>query len=93
MKFDRAVVASALLLASGGLHAYQIIEGRYRVEVSPGTYEDQLVVRCDDGRVAREQALEWLAFVGAGDEPYDAPRRVDHGQREREPRPTERGWR
>jgi hypothetical protein len=50
MKFDRAVVASALLLASGGLHAYQIIEGRYRVEVSPGTYEDQLVVRCDDGR-------------------------------------------
>lgn len=50
MKIDRAVVAAALLLASGGLHAYQIIEGRYRVEVSPGTYEDQLVVRCDDGR-------------------------------------------
>jgi hypothetical protein len=50
MKFDRAVAAMALLLASGGLHAYQIIEGRYRVEVAPGTYEDQLVVRCDDGR-------------------------------------------
>jgi hypothetical protein len=50
MKIDRAVVAAALLLASAGLHAYQIIEGRYRVEVSPGTYEDQLVVRCDDGR-------------------------------------------
>lgn len=50
MKTDRAVVAAALLLASSGLHAYQIIEGRYRVEVSPGTFEDQLVVRCDDGR-------------------------------------------
>ena len=50
MRFDRTVVAAALLLASGGLHAYQIIEGRYRVEVAPGKYEDQLVVRCDDGR-------------------------------------------
>jgi len=62
MKTDRAVVAAALLLASTlllpsalllvstELHAYQIIEGRYRVEVSPGVFEDQLVVRCDDGR-------------------------------------------
>lgn len=56
MKTDRVVVAAALLLASAllpvssDLRAYQIIEGRYRVEVSPGVFEDQLVVRCDDGR-------------------------------------------
>ncbi|HEY7760212.1 MAG TPA: hypothetical protein VIA64_12415 [Burkholderiales bacterium] len=55
MKTNRAVVAAALLLPSAllvstELHAYQIIEGRYRVEVSPGVFEDQLVVRCDDGR-------------------------------------------
>jgi hypothetical protein len=56
MKTDRVAVAAALLLASAllpvstELRAYQIIEGRYRVEVSPGVFEDQLVVRCDDGR-------------------------------------------
>jgi hypothetical protein len=56
MKTNRVAVAAALLLASAllpvstELRAYQIIEGRYRVEVSPGVFEDQLVVRCDDGR-------------------------------------------
>ncbi|HXV06896.1 MAG TPA: hypothetical protein VD791_02620 [Burkholderiales bacterium] len=56
MKTTRVAVAAALLLASAllpvstELRAYQIIEGRYRVEVSPGVFEDQLVVRCDDGR-------------------------------------------
>jgi hypothetical protein len=50
MKIDRALAAAALLLASGALHAYQIIEGRYRVETSPGVFQDLLVVRCDDGR-------------------------------------------
>lgn len=46
------LLACALHLAplqatAGG---YQIIEGRYRVEIAPGTYQDQLVVRCQDGR-------------------------------------------
>ena len=50
MKLDRALAAAALLLASGASHAYQIIEGRYRVETSPGVFQDLLVVRCDDGR-------------------------------------------
>jgi hypothetical protein len=56
MKTNRTAVAAGLLLASAllpvstELRAYQIIEGRYRVEVSPGVFEDQLVVRCDDGR-------------------------------------------
>ena len=50
MRIDHALAAAALSLASGALHAYQIIEGRYRVEIAPGVLQDQLVVRCDDGR-------------------------------------------
>ena len=46
----RILVAVALAFASHALLAYQIVEGRYRVETSPGVFEDQLVVRCDDGR-------------------------------------------
>jgi hypothetical protein len=46
----RILVAVALAFASPALLAYQIVEGRYRVETSPGVFEDQLVVRCDDGR-------------------------------------------
>jgi hypothetical protein len=45
----RILAAAALLSAAPALHAYQIIEGRYKVEVSPGVFQDQLVVRCDDG--------------------------------------------
>ena len=50
MQIDRALAAAALVLASGALHAYQIVEGRYRVETSPGVFQDQLIVRCDDAR-------------------------------------------
>lgn len=39
-----------LVLACSEAHAYRIVEGRYRVEVAPGAFQDQLVVRCDDGR-------------------------------------------
>jgi hypothetical protein len=46
----RILVAVGLTLAAPALLAYQIVEGRYRVETSPGVFEDQLVVRCDDGR-------------------------------------------
>jgi hypothetical protein len=46
----RILVAVALASASPLLYAYQIVEGRYRVETAPGVFEDQLVVRCDDGR-------------------------------------------
>ncbi len=49
----RILFATTLLLAAPALHAYQIVEGRYRVETSPGVYEDQLVVRCDDGRTLK----------------------------------------
>ena len=46
----RIFVAAGLVLAAPALYAYQIVEGRYRVETAPGVFEDQLVVRCDDGR-------------------------------------------
>jgi len=51
--FASAVV---LVLATGAVHAYQIIEGKYRVETSPGVFQDQLVVRCEDGR---QLTLPW----------------------------------
>lgn len=46
----RILAAAGLLCAAPALHAYQIVEGKYRVETAPGVFEDQLVVRCDDGR-------------------------------------------
>jgi hypothetical protein len=46
----RILIAAALAVAAPVLHAYQIVEGRYRVEIAPGVFEDQLIVRCDDGR-------------------------------------------
>jgi hypothetical protein len=50
--------ASAVVLAltNGAVHAYQIVEGKYRVETSPGVFQDQLVVRCEDGR---QLTLPW----------------------------------
>jgi hypothetical protein len=49
MKTQHAIAATALWLLAAGANAYQIVEGRYRVEVAPGVFQDQLVVRCDDG--------------------------------------------
>jgi hypothetical protein len=46
----RLLIAAVLAVAAPVLHAYQIVEGRYRVEIAPGVFEDQLIVRCDDGR-------------------------------------------
>jgi len=50
MKTSPLLVASALLLASGNLVAYQIVESRFHVEVAPNKFVDQLVLRCEDGR-------------------------------------------
>jgi hypothetical protein len=41
---------AALVLASGTACAYEIIESRYRVEIAPGQFQDQLVLKCDNGR-------------------------------------------
>jgi hypothetical protein len=50
MKPSPLLVASALALASGNLLAYQIVESRFHVEVTPNKFVDQLVLRCEDGR-------------------------------------------
>ena len=50
MKPDRVLATATLALGCGGVQAYHIVEGRYRVETAPGVFEDQLVVRCDDAR-------------------------------------------
>jgi len=48
--FILCTLVLALTLAGSEALAYRIVEGRYRVEVAPGAFQDQLVVRCDDGR-------------------------------------------
>jgi len=45
-----------VLIAAAPAHAYRIVEGKYRVEIAPDVFQDQLVVRCDNGR---ELTLPW----------------------------------
>jgi hypothetical protein len=40
----------AVLLLAGQAQAYVILESKYHVEVKPGVFEDQLVLKCDNGR-------------------------------------------
>jgi hypothetical protein len=51
MKVLSLFAAGAMALMTGDLLAYQIVESRYHVETSPGTFVDQLILRCEDGRV------------------------------------------
>ena len=53
-----AVCSIAIVLLAAPAQAYRIIEGKYRVEVAPDVFQDQLVVRCDDGR---QLTLQWEA--------------------------------
>jgi hypothetical protein len=48
---NRLLAIAALALAGGSsAFAYEIIESRYHVEVAPGKFQDQLVLKCDNGR-------------------------------------------
>lgn len=51
MKPYPLLAAAALALLSGNLLAYTIVESRYHVEVGPDKYIDQLILRCEDGRL------------------------------------------
>lgn len=51
-----SVCSLVLALAAVPSHAYRIVEAKYRVELAPGVFQDQLVVRCDDGR---QLTLAW----------------------------------
>ena len=46
---NRSLLLLTLLLA-GPAQAYVILESKYHVEVSPGMFDDQLVLKCDNGR-------------------------------------------
>jgi hypothetical protein len=46
---NRSLLFLALLLA-GPAQAYVILESKYHVEVSPGVFDDQLILKCDNGR-------------------------------------------
>jgi len=54
------LLACALLAAPA--QAYEILESKYHVETSPGKFEDQLVLRCDDGR---KVTVSWEARLSA----------------------------
>jgi hypothetical protein len=47
---NRYLLCFATLLLASQAQAYVILESKYRVEVKPGLFEDQLVLKCDNGR-------------------------------------------
>jgi len=61
------------VLTAAPAQAYEILESHYRVETSPGVLEDQLVLRCDDGR---KLTVSWEARLSeaCGEVAYS-----DHG--------------
>jgi hypothetical protein len=46
----RTLLLFLTALVAGPAQAYVILESKYHVEVSPGVFEDQLVLKCDNGR-------------------------------------------
>lgn len=56
----RLLIAALTCLCAADAFAYKIIEARYAVE-TPNGRRDQIVVRCDDGRVL---TLPWEARPG-----------------------------
>jgi hypothetical protein len=67
---NRILLFTALLLA-GPAQAYVILESKYRVEVSPGVFEDQLVLKCDNGR---KITVAWEARLSEACGEVDIPR-------------------
>jgi hypothetical protein len=66
----RTLLFAAILL-SGPAQAYVILESKYRVEVSPGVFEDQLVLKCDNGR---KITVPWEARLSEACGEVDIPR-------------------
>jgi hypothetical protein len=69
MKPTQMLAAAALTLAAGTVQAYQILESRYHVEVTPGTFQDQLVLKCDNGKTI---TVPWEAklYEACGEDLY-----------------------
>jgi hypothetical protein len=66
----RTLLFTALLLA-GPAQAYVILESKYRVEVSPGVFEDQLILKCDNGR---KITVPWEARLSEACGEVDVPK-------------------
>lgn len=56
----RLLIAALTCLCAADAYAYKIVEARYAVETPRGP-RDQIIVRCDDGRVL---TLPWEARPG-----------------------------
>lgn len=66
----RALLFAAVVL-SFPAQAYVILESKYRVEVAPGVFEDQLVLKCDNGR---QITVPWEARLSEACGEVDIPR-------------------
>jgi hypothetical protein len=66
----RSLLFAALFLA-GQAQAYVILESKYRVEVKPGVFQDQLVLKCDNGR---KLTVPWEARLSEACGEVDIPR-------------------
>lgn len=67
---NRSLLFAALLIA-GQAQAYVILESKYRVEVKPGVFEDQLVLKCDNGR---KMTVPWEARLSEACGEVEIPR-------------------
>jgi hypothetical protein len=67
---NRSLLFAALLLA-GQAQAYVILESKYRVEVKPGVFQDQLVLKCDNGR---KMTVPWEARLSEACGEVEIPR-------------------
>jgi hypothetical protein len=69
----RYLLCFATLLLAGQAQAYVILESKYRVEVKPGVFEDQLVLKCDNGK---KITVPWEARLSEVCGEVDIPRAV-----------------
>ncbi len=68
---NRYLLCFATLLLAGQAQAYVILESKYRVEVKPGVFEDQLVLKCDNGK---KITVPWEARLSEACGEVDIPR-------------------
>lgn len=68
---NRSLLCFATLLLAGQAQAYVILESKYRVEVQPGVFEDQLVLKCDNGK---KITVPWEARLSEACGEVDIPR-------------------
>jgi hypothetical protein len=69
---NRFLLLFATLFLAGQAQAYVILESKYRVELKPGVFEDQLVLKCDNGR---KITVPWEARLSEACGEVDIPKR------------------